>query len=234
MQGPNGVHHLAFSTADIKTQIEFFNEVLGLELVALFPMHGVPGGWHGFMRLDDACYLAFVQLPAIAEIPHEIGVTHAGNGGNPSAGGTLQHLAFNVADDDALIVMRDRIRSHGVNVFGPIDHGMCRSIYFAGPENLTLEVATPGAELVPEKWIDPETCAAAGITEEDLERYRTPAPLKMQGGTVERPPLDPTKPRMDYPDAMYEAMIALSDEELTASASYTEPPVGGDDRAKAD
>ena len=62
MQGPNGVHHLAFSTADIKTQIEFFNEVLGLELVALFPMHGVPGGWHGFMRLDDACYLAFFKL----------------------------------------------------------------------------------------------------------------------------------------------------------------------------
>jgi catechol 2,3-dioxygenase-like lactoylglutathione lyase family enzyme len=32
---PNGVHHLAVSTADIKPQIEFFTDVLGCELVAL-------------------------------------------------------------------------------------------------------------------------------------------------------------------------------------------------------
>ena len=44
----NGVHHLAISTKDIKAQIEFFSDVLGAELVALFWMHGVPGGWHGF------------------------------------------------------------------------------------------------------------------------------------------------------------------------------------------
>ena len=45
----NGVHHLAIATKDIKTQIEFFNDVLGCELVALYWMHGVEGAWHGFM-----------------------------------------------------------------------------------------------------------------------------------------------------------------------------------------
>jgi len=229
MRGPNGVHHLAFSTGDIKAQIGFFNDVLGLELVALFPMHGVPGGWHGFMKLDEGCYLAFVQLPGIDGLPRQIGVTHAGHGANPSAGGTLQHLAFGVDDDEELIAMRDRIRSRGVNVFGPIDHGMCRSIYFAGPESLTLEIATSDAPLEPRAWIDPDTVAAAGISPEELARYRSPAALEPHGGRVAQPPVDPARPHLAYPDEVYRAMVEMSDEEIGAAASHADPPVTLDD-----
>ena len=32
MTKPNGLHHLAITTADIKTQIAFFSDVLGTEL----------------------------------------------------------------------------------------------------------------------------------------------------------------------------------------------------------
>ena len=39
----NGVHHLAVCTGDIKAQIEFFTDVLGAELKALYWMHGVDG-----------------------------------------------------------------------------------------------------------------------------------------------------------------------------------------------
>ena len=39
MTSPNGVHHLAIATKDIKSQIEFFNDVLGCELVALSLIH---------------------------------------------------------------------------------------------------------------------------------------------------------------------------------------------------
>jgi len=225
MQGLDGVHHLAFSTRDIKSQIAFFNDVLGLELVALFPMHGVPDGWHGFMKLDDRCYLAFVQLPAVAEIEAEIGVTHSGHGANPSAGGTLQHLAFNVADETELIAMRDRIRWRGVNVFGPIDHGMCKSIYFAGLENLTLEIATSDAALEPRAWIDPDTAESAGIRPDELERYRNPERLESRGGTVAQPPIDPNRPHLAYPEKIYRRMVETPDEELSAAASYAEPPV---------
>ena len=49
----NGVHHLAICTADIKRQIEFFTDVLGAELKALYWMHGVEGAWHGFLRLNE-------------------------------------------------------------------------------------------------------------------------------------------------------------------------------------
>ena len=42
MTKAQGVHHIAFSTADMKGQIEFFSDVLAMPLVAIFPMHGVP------------------------------------------------------------------------------------------------------------------------------------------------------------------------------------------------
>ncbi len=125
---PNGVHHLAVSTGDIKAQIEFFTEVLGMELVALYWMHGVPNAWHGFVKLADSSYLAFVQLPEMAGIEHQIGATHAGSPGGVSAGGTMQHLALNVDSEEELLAMRDRVSSHGINVFGPLDHGFCKSI----------------------------------------------------------------------------------------------------------
>ena len=221
----NGVHHLAVSTADIKAQIEFFTDVLGAELVALFWMHGVPGGWHGFCRLNDHCSVAFVQLPANADIEAEQGVTHAGNGAGASAPGTMQHVAFRVDSLDELLAMRDRIRSRGVNVMGHIDHGMCQSIYFAGPEGLTLEVATSDAAVNGDAWIDPEVVALAGISTEELERFRNPAPYGGEGGSVAQPPIDPSKPQLGYSPRALEAMMGMSDADVTAGASFAEPPV---------
>ena len=46
---PNGIHHLAICTKNIKAQIGFFTDVLGCELKALYWMHGVKGAWHGFI-----------------------------------------------------------------------------------------------------------------------------------------------------------------------------------------
>lgn len=221
----NGVHHLAISTGDIKAQIEFFSDVLGAELVALFWMHGVPGGWHGFCRLDDTCSVAFVQLRGNDDIDAEIGVTHAGSGAGRSAPGTMQHVAFNVDTHDELLAIRDRIRSRGVNVIGEVDHGMCQSIYFAGPEGLTLEVATSAEVLNPDAWIDPEVVELAGIAPEELERFRNPAAYVGEGGSVQQPPMDPDKPHLDYPPDRYEQVLALSDAEITALSSFAEPPV---------
>lgn len=220
-----GVHHLAINTADIKGQIEFFSDVLGAELVALFWMHGVPGGLHGFCRLNDHCSVAFVQLPQNAEVEPQIGVTHAGTGAGSSAPGTMQHVALSVGSHEELLAMRDRIRSRGINVLGEIDHGMCRSIYFAGPEGLTLEIATVDDPLDPGAWIDPEVVAVAGIGPDELARYTAPAAYAGQGGTLPQPPIDPDKPHMAYPPKVYEKLVALPDEELSARSSFAEPPV---------
>lgn len=223
-QQPNGIHHLAFMAADIKTHIDFFSQVMGCPLVGLFDMHGVPGGLHAFLRLNDRCYFSIVELPAVADIPIEIGKTHAGSGALPSAAGTLQHLAFGVATEEELIGMRDRIRSHGVNCIGPIDHGMCKSIYFAGPDRMTLEVATSSETLDPEVWIDPAVLAKAGISAEEAARFKAPAAFT-GASPVPQPPYDPAKPHMAYPPEVYQQLLATPDEVLTKAASYTAPPV---------
>ena len=224
MVQPTGVHHLAVMASDIKKHIAFFSEVMGCPLVALFDMHGVPGGLHAFLRLNDHSYFSIVQLPGVADAPIEIGRTHAGTGAGVSAAGTLQHLAFNVDTPADLLAMRDRIRSHGVNVIGPIEHGMCSSIYFAGPDRMTLEVAVSGCVLDPELWVDPAVCAKAGIDSEELARFKAPAAYEGPS-PVPQPAYDPAKPHPAYPKDMYLKMLATPDEVFTASRSYAEPPV---------
>ncbi|HWA62055.1 MAG TPA: VOC family protein [Caulobacteraceae bacterium] len=223
-QQPNGIHHLAFMAADIKKHIAFFSQVMGCPLVALFDMHGVPGALHAFLKMNDHSYFSIVQMPDLDQIPSEIGRTHAGSGAGRSAPGTLQHLAFGVATEADLVAMRDRIRSHGVNVIGPIDHGMCKSIYFAGPDNMTLEVATSQAPVDPAVWIDPAVLERAGISEAEAAQYRAP-PAYAGPSPVPQPPYDPAKPHMAYPKEVYLRMIQTPDEVLTAAASYAEPPV---------
>jgi catechol 2,3-dioxygenase-like lactoylglutathione lyase family enzyme len=221
---PTGIHHLAFMAGDIKKHIAFFSEVMGCPLVALFDMHGVPGGLHAFLRMNDHSYFSIVQLPGVGDIPIQLGATHAGNGALPSAPGTLQHLAFGVDSDEDLIAMRDRIRGHGVNVIGPIDHGMCRSIYFAGPDQMTLEVATSQVAIDPTRWIDPGVLAKAGISDDEAARFKSPAPYAGPS-PAPQPAYDPDKPHMAYPKEVYLRMLGAPDEMITASASYSEPPV---------
>lgn len=223
-QHPTGIHHLAFMAGDIKKHIAFFSEVMGCPLVALFDMHGVPGGLHAFLRMNDHSYFSIVQLPKVDEIPIEVGVTHAGTGAGVSAPGTLQHLAFRADSQADLIAMRDRIRSHGVNVIGPIDHGMCQSIYFAGPDQMTLELATPGKPLDPKHWVDPAVLAKAGISDEEAARFKAPSAYSGPS-PVPQPPFDPSKPHMTYPPKAYEHILATPDEVITASGSFTDPPV---------
>lgn len=225
MSKPNGLHHLAICTADMKAQIAFFTDVLGMELVALYWMHGVEGAWHGFLKLNDRCSLALVHSSDIAAVQPVLGKTHSGNPGGPAAPGAMQHLALNVDGIDELLAMRDRIRSRGVNVFGPIDHGFCQSIYFAGPENLSLELSTSAQAIDPEAWIDPEVVAQAGISQAELDQYKRPASYERPAAPVPQPPMDPAKPHMRFPGKVYRRMLAMSDADYTARMSQAEPPV---------
>ena len=221
----NGVHHIAVMAGSIKTHIAFFADVLGCELKALFFMHGVPGAYHAFLELEDQSYFSIVETPQAKDIPIEMGKTHAGNGALSSAPGTMQHIAFRTSDLDSLLSLRDRIRRAGVNVFGPIHHGFCQSIYFAGPDHLTLEISTQITELDPKAWIDPEVVALSGISAEELARYVKPAETPLTKGALPQPPYDPNQPHMRYPEAMYQQMLLAPDELISAAGSVSDPPV---------
>ncbi|MBF6065356.1 VOC family protein [Nocardia terpenica] len=220
---PTGVNHLAIATRDIKTQIAFFTDVLGCPLKALYRMHGAEGAWHGFVELNPESYIAFVFHPANPDA-RELGVTHAAEPAGPAAAGAMQHVALHVRDLDELLTLRDRIRSRGIVVLGPIDHGFCRSIYLAGPEGLLLELTT-GDAIDDRAWIDPEVVAINGISPDELETYRHPAAFTRPADPVPQPAYDPATPHMAYPDEVYRQIITMPDDMVWQLASQPDPPI---------
>lgn len=222
---PNGVHHLAICTKNMKEQIEFFTQVVGMELVALYWMHGVKNTYHGFVRLGDSSSIAFVQGPESGEIQPQTGVSHASWTAGLVAPGAMQHLALNVDTEEDLLTMRDRVRSHGHWVMGPLDHGFCKSIYFAGPEGMMLEFSTSEGEAIDaESWIDPEVVKLNGISLEELEQYKNPPAFESQGGAVQNPEVDLNDPPMQFPPGQ-EVVYSMPDKDVTEKLSETTPPV---------
>ena len=94
----------------------------------------------------------------------------------------MQHVAFHVDSLADVLAMRDRLRSRGVQVLGPIDHGFTQSIYFDGPEGLNLEICC-GTHIDGEAWIDPEVVGLCGITEAELEALKEPAGFERDRAT---------------------------------------------------
>jgi catechol 2,3-dioxygenase-like lactoylglutathione lyase family enzyme len=223
---PRGVNHLAISTADMKAQLTYWGDVLGCPTKALYWMHGVANTFHGFVELAPESYIAFVQHP---DNPTRIewGVSHAGNAGAPVTAGATQHIALHVDTIDELLTMRDRIRSRGVQVLGPIDHGFVQSIYFGGPEGLSLEV-TCGSDIDERQWIDPEVQELCGISADEIEALTRPAGYERPPQPVPQPPYDDTIPHM-HPGDSYEKIMAVPDDEVWSRFSETTPPVALDE-----
>ena len=136
------LHHVAYRCKDAKQTADFYTRVLGLEYAMAVsedrvPSTGEPHPYmHIFFRMDDGSYVAFFELPESPAM---------GRDGNTPA--WVQHLALRVADEQALMRNKQRIESHGVEVLGPVDHGVCKSIYFFDPNGhrleLTVDCMTP-------------------------------------------------------------------------------------------
>ena len=121
---------------------------------------------------------------------------------------------------EAMLNLRDRIRSRGVNCLGPLDHGMCQSMYYGGPENLTLEVATSDKAINPDLWIDQEVVELAGISPEELKTFITPPAFKGQGGKVPQPKKEASPYHLVYDGPYGDKILDMSDEELNKLASF--------------
>jgi len=218
------VNHLALSTTDMKRQLTFWCDVLGAPLKALYWMHGVEGAWHGFVELAPDSYVAFVQHPDNSD-EIEFGVSHANGAGGDVRGGAMQHVAMHVDSLDDVYAMRDRLRSKGVQVMGPIDHGMIQSIYFEGPEGLNLEICT-GSNIDADAWIDPEVTGLCGITDEELAAMKAPAVFERPAEAVPQPTeAHPENERAKHDPEGYAMMAAVPDQVIWDRVSVTDPPV---------
>jgi len=116
--------------------------VLGLEYAMAVSEDRVPSTgeqhpyMHIFFRMADGSYVAFFELPESPAM-----------GRDEATPQWVQHLALRVDDEAALLRNKARLESHGVEVLGPVDHGICRSIYFFDPNGhrleLTVDTMTP-------------------------------------------------------------------------------------------
>jgi len=127
-----GVNHLALVTPDMDATVRFYAGTLGMPLVATLmagPMR------HYFFEISPSNTVAFFEI----ENAH----TFQKAAGTPAEFPfQLDHLSFNVPDEHALEVLRDRIRAAGSEVTEIVDHGLFKSVYFTDNNGIALEAST--------------------------------------------------------------------------------------------
>jgi catechol 2,3-dioxygenase-like lactoylglutathione lyase family enzyme len=130
------LHHVAYRCKDAKKTADFYTKVLDLEYAMAVSEDKVPSTgeespyMHIFFRMDDGSYVAFFELPESPEM-----------GRDEKTPAWVQHLALRVPDEETMMRYKKRIESHGIEVLGPVDHTICKSIYFFDPNGHRLELA---------------------------------------------------------------------------------------------
>lgn len=129
------IHHVAYRCRDARETVEFYRDVLEMEFVTAFAEDRVPSThepdpyMHVFLDAGGGNVLAFFELP-----------TRAPMGRDPNTPSWVQHIAFEVADLGTLESTRRRLIARGIEVVGPTDHGLFRSLYFFDPNGHRLEL----------------------------------------------------------------------------------------------
>ena len=128
-----GVHHLALITDDMDATVRFWHGVLDARLVTTL---ATPSFRHYFFEIGDGNTIAFFEYRDVEldTFSKPAGVPY------PQAS-QFDHLALHVADEDALLRLRDRLKSHSCEVTDVVDHGFLRSIYFNDPSGIALEAS---------------------------------------------------------------------------------------------
>ena len=134
------IHHSAYRCRDAEETRAFYEDVLGLPLAAVVQEEKEPGSGrpnpfvHLFFRLGDGNFIAFFDAPGTVK-----------DGDFELAHGFDRHVAFEAESEEKLLAWRDQLNAGGVPCFGPIDHGFVKSVYFADPNGLPLEITVRAA-----------------------------------------------------------------------------------------
>lgn len=130
------IHHVAYRCRDARETVEFYQRVLGMGFVLAIAEDEVPSTkqpdpyMHVFLDAGMGNVLAFFELPNSDEM-----------GRDENTPIWVQHLALEVEDTDALHEAKAHIEALGIEVLGPVNHGIFESIYFFDPNGHRIELA---------------------------------------------------------------------------------------------
>lgn len=131
---PSRLHHTAYVTRDLEATRKFYEEVIGLPLVATWcetdELFGELRTYcHCFFAIGDGGALAFFQFANERD---------AALFGPKIPSSPFNHIALNV-DAETQAGIEQRIAEHGIKETYVLEHGYCRSVYVNDPNGLILE-----------------------------------------------------------------------------------------------
>jgi len=133
---PNRLHHTAYVTRDLEATRQFYEDVLGIPLIATWCEKDMLFGsertyCHCFFGLADGSALAFFQFAD----PEDQKLF-----GPPMPESPFHHIALHV-DADTQAGIESRIRAAGFTEPDTytLEHGYCRSVYIKDPNGMILE-----------------------------------------------------------------------------------------------
>ena len=138
------IHHVAYRCIDAKETVAFYSDVLNMDLMLAIAEDHVPSTKapdpyiHVFLDAGQSNVLAFFEIPNSPPM-----------GRDENTPAWVQHIAFDIGSMEELVAAKTHIESMGLDVIGPTDHYLFKSIYFFDPNGHRLElcanVERPGA-----------------------------------------------------------------------------------------
>ena len=131
------IHHVAYRCRDAAETVAFYRDHLGMAFVLAISEDRVPSTkepdpyMHVFLDAGNGNILAFFELPNSPPM-----------GKDPNTPEWVQHIAFQVESEAALLDAKAELEAKGIDVVGPTDHGIIKSIYFFDPNGHRLELTT--------------------------------------------------------------------------------------------
>ena len=129
-----GINHMAMATGDMDATIRFWRDLLGMRLVAGL---GHPGYRHYFFEITGHDMIAFFEWPDVRPLAEK-------DHGFPVKGAFgFDHVSFEVASDDDLWELKDKLEAADLWCSEVVDHGFIHSIYAYDPNNIAIEFSAP-------------------------------------------------------------------------------------------
>ncbi len=132
-----GIHHVAYRCRDANETVDFYVRTLGMRFTTAFAEDHVPstGAYdpymHVFLDAGGDNVLAFFELPEQKLM-----------GRDENTPAWVQHIALRLADMDALLSAKTHLEACGLDVLGPVNHGVFVSLYFFDPNGHRVELTT--------------------------------------------------------------------------------------------